>query len=241
MKLRRSMLFIPGNNPAMARDVILYNPDSVMFDLEDAIAITEKDAARIMVHYSLLKNDYASAGIETVVRINPLDSGLGVLDLEAVVPARPNVIRLPKTETAQDIIDVEKEIERIEKEHNIPVGTTKMMAAVESAMGIVHAYEIATASDRLVGIALGGEDYVTNLKTKRYPDGLELLYARSTILNAGRAAGIAVLDTVYSDVNNDEGFNNEAKIIHQLGFDGKSLIHPNQSRAAMETWRFDPA
>ena len=119
------------------------------------------------------------------------------------------------------------EIERIEREAGIPVGTTGMMAAIESANGVLNAVEIARASDRLIGIALGAEDYVTDLKTTR-SDGIELLFARCMILNAARAAGIAALDTVYSDVNNEEGFIAEATLIKKLGFDGKSVINPRQ-------------
>ena len=147
--------------------------------------------------------------------------------LEAVVRAGVQVVRLPKTDSAQDVIDCEREIERIEKEAGIPVGTTGMMAAIESANGVLNAASIAKASDRLIGIALGAEDYVTDLKTTR-SDGIELLFARSMILNAARAAGIAALDTVYSDVNNEEGFVAEATIIKKLGFDGKSIINPRQ-------------
>ena len=119
------------------------------------------------------------------------------------------------------------EIERIERQAGIPVGTTGMMAAIESANGVLHAAEIAHASDRLIGIALGAEDYVTDLKTTR-SDGIELLFARCMILNAARSAGIAALDTVYSDVNNEEGFIAEATLIKKLGFDGKSVINPRQ-------------
>ncbi|HEY8805541.1 MAG TPA: aldolase/citrate lyase family protein, partial [Clostridium sp.] len=146
----------------------------------------------------------------------------------AIVRAQPDVIRLPKTESAQDIIDVENEIERIEKASGIPVGKTKMMAAVEGALGVLNAQEIATASKRLMGIAIGAEDYVTNLKTTRSPGGIELLVARSQILLAARAAGIYALDTVYSDINNEEGFKDEVRLIKQLGFDGKSVINPRQ-------------
>lgn len=230
MKLRRSMLFVPGSNPAVIRDVHIYQPDSVMFDLEDAVAITEKDSARFLVFnmISKFRDYYKKFDIETVVRINPLDSEYGVEDLEFIVRAQPNIIRLPKTETAQDILDVEKHIERIELEAGIPVGTTKMMAAIESPLGAFNAKEIAFSTKRLVGIAIGGEDYVTSMKTNRSPEGVELLAARSMIVMAARAAGISALDTVYSDINNEEGFLNEAKLIKQLGFDGKSLIHPKQ-------------
>lgn len=224
-RLRRTMMFVPGANAAMLRDAPLFGADSVMFDLEDSVSLKEKDTSRALVHFALKTFDYSS--VETVVRVNGLDS-CGALDIEAVVLAGVNVIRLPKTETAQDIVDVEAVIERVERENCIEVGRTRMMAAIESAEGVLNAREIAKASKRLIGIALGAEDYVTNMKTRRYPDGQELFFARSMILHAARAAGIAAIDTVYSDVNNTEGFQNEVRIIKQLGFDGKSVINPRQ-------------
>ncbi|HEP6601831.1 TPA: citrate (pro-3S)-lyase subunit beta [Streptococcus pyogenes] len=224
-RLRRTMMFVPGANAAMLRDAPLFGADSVMFDLEDSVSLKEKDTSRALVHFALKTFDYSS--VETVVRVNGLDS-CGALDIEAVVLACVNVIRLPKTETAQDIVDVEAVIERVERENGIEVGRTRMMAAIESAEGVLNAREIAKASKRLIGIALGAEDYVTNMKTRRYPDGQELFFARSMILHAARAAGIAAIDTVYSDVNNTEGFQNEVRMIKQLGFDGKSVINPRQ-------------
>ncbi|HEP1296145.1 TPA: citrate (pro-3S)-lyase subunit beta [Streptococcus pyogenes] len=224
-RLRRTMMFVPGANAAMLRDAPLFGADSVMFDLEDSVSLKEKDTSRALVHFALKTFDYSS--VETVVRVNGLDS-CGALDIEAVVLAGVNVIRLPKTETAQDIVDVEAVIERVERENGIEVGRTRMMAAIESAEGVLNAREIAKASKRLIGIALGAEDYVTNMKTRRYPDGQELFFARSMILHAARAAGIAAIDTVYSDVNNTEGFQNEVRMIKQLGFDGKSVINPRQ-------------
>ena len=224
-RLRRTMMFVPGANAAMLRDAPLYGADSIMFDLEDAVSLKEKDAARTLVHFALKTFDYSA--VETVVRINGLDT-VGKQDIEAVVLAGVNVIRLPKTETAQDIIDVDEAITLVEESNQIPVGTTKMMAAIESAEGVLNAREIAQASTRLIGIALGAEDYVTNMKTKRYPDGQELFCARNMILHAARAAGIAAIDTVYSDVDNVEGFQAETNLIKQLGFDGKSVINPRQ-------------
>ena len=224
-RLRRSMLFVPGNNPGMIRDAHIYGSDSIMFDLEDSVSINEKDAARFLVYNALSNLKYGNK--ELVVRINDLSSGLGIQDLEAIVRAKPDVIRLPKTECAQDVIDCEREIERIEREAGIPVGTTGMRAAIESGRGVLNAMEIALSSKRLLGIALGAEDYVTDLKTVR-SDGTELFFARCMILNAARAAGIDAIDTVYSDVNNEEGFVKEARLIRQLGFDGKSVINPRQ-------------
>ncbi|WP_341931626.1 citrate (pro-3S)-lyase subunit beta [Streptococcus pluranimalium] len=224
-RLRRTMMFVPGANAGMLRDAPLYGADSIMFDLEDSVSLKEKDTSRALVHFALKTFDYSN--VETVVRVNGLDT-CGALDIEAVVSAGVDVIRLPKTETAQDIIDVEAEIKRVEREYGLEVGSTGMMAAIESAEGVLNAREIAKASDRLIGIALGAEDYVTNMKTRRYPDGQELFFARSMILHAARAAGIAALDTVYSDVNNTEGFQDEVRLIKQLGFDGKSVINPRQ-------------
>ncbi|MBN6078248.1 citrate (pro-3S)-lyase subunit beta [Aggregatibacter actinomycetemcomitans] len=226
MKLRRSMLFVPGSNAAMLSNSFIYKPDSIMFDLEDAVALKEKDTARLLVAHALQHPLYKD--IETVVRVNPLDSEFGVADLNAVVRAGADVVRMPKTETAQDVIDMDREITEIEKACGREVGSTKMLAAIESPLGITQANQIATASKRLVGIALGAEDYVRNLKTERSPEGIELLFARCSILQAARAAGIQAFDTVYSNANNEEGFLKEAALIKQLGFDGKSLINPRQ-------------
>lgn len=226
IKLRRSMLFVPGSNAAMISNTFIYKPDSIMFDLEDAVALKEKDSARILVAHALQHPLYQE--IETVVRVNPLDSEFGLADLNAVVRAGVDVVRMPKTETAQDVIDMDHEITEIEKACGREVGSTKMLAAIESPLGITHANQIATASKRLIGIALGAEDYVRNLKTERSPEGIELLFARCSILQAARAAGIQAFDTVYSNANNEEGFLAEAALIKQLGFDGKSLINPRQ-------------
>jgi len=225
-KLRRTMMFVPGNNPGMIKDAYIYTCDCIMFDLEDSVSYAQKDAARSLVFHALTTIDYGDK--ELVVRVNALNTSIGIDDLEAMVRARIDVIRLPKTETAQDIVFCEEQIERIEKTIGMPVGTTKMMAAIESAEGVLNAPAIAKASKRLIGIALGAEDYVTDLKTSRSPDGIELLFARSMILQAARSAGISALDTVFSDVNDEEGLIAEAKHIKQLGFDGKSVINPRQ-------------
>lgn len=233
-RLRRTMMFVPGSNPGMIKDAYIYGADSLMFDLEDAVAVTEKDSARFLVYNAIKTIDYGDK--ELVVRINGLDTPFGKDDIEAMVRAGIHVIRLPKTERKEDILAVEAVIEEVERKIGREIGSTKMMAAVESPIGVINAYEIATASSRLIGIALGAEDYVTNLKTKRYPDGLELLGARTQIVIAARAAGIYALDTVYSDVDNEEGFRKEVELIKQLGFDGKSVINPRQINPVHEIY-----
>ncbi len=225
-RLRRTMMFVPGNNPSMMQDAHIYGPDSIMFDLEDSVALAEKDAARLLVFHALKTIDYGNC--EKVVRINPLNTPYGARDIEAMVAAGADVIRIAKTETAQDVIDVEREIEAAEKACGAPAGRTLIMAAIESTLGVVNAFAIATASKRLMGIALGAEDYCANLKVSRSKTGEELLFARQSIVVAARAAGVCALDTVFSDVNDQETFKNEVSFIKQLGFDGKSVINPRQ-------------
>ena len=236
-RLRRKMMFLPGNNPSMITDAHIYGPDSVMIDLEDATSVTQKDAARFLVSEALKAIDYKTT--ERVVRINGLDTPFGADDIRAVVKAGVDVIRLPKTDTPDDIIAVDKLITEVEKEIGRE-GQTLMMAAIESARGVLNAKEIALASPRMMGIALGAEDYVTNLKTSRSKHGWELYYAREAIVLAARNAGIYCFDTVYSDVNNMEGFKQEVQFIKDLGFDGKSCIHPKQVRAVHEIYTPTP-
>ncbi|MEX2783625.1 aldolase/citrate lyase family protein [Streptococcus sp. H49] len=226
-RLRRTMMFVPASNPAMLRDANLYGADSIMFDLEDSVSLKEKDSARFLLYQAVKTFDFGDT--ETIVRINDLAAG-GRDDIEAMVRAGIDCIRLPKTETAQDVIDVADAITDVEERIGRPVGSTKIFCAIEGPVGVFNALAIATANERVVGIALGAEDYVTAMKTKRYPekDGEELLFARSMIVHAARAAGIAAVDTVFSDVNDMDNFRREVERIKQLGFDGKSVINPRQ-------------
>lgn len=225
MKLRRSMLFLPGANAAMLSTAFVYKPDSIMFDLEDAVSLREKDSARLLVFHALQLPVYRET--ETVVRINPLNTPFGHLDLEAAVRAGVDVVRLPKTDCAEDVELLEREVERIERACGREVGSTKLMAAIESASGVINALSIAKASPRLIGIALAGFDYVMDMQTER-GDGTELFYARCAVLHAARAAKIDAFDVVWSDLNDEAGFLKEVDLIKRLGFNGKSLINPRQ-------------
>jgi len=205
-RLRRTMMFVPGNNPGMMADAHIYGPDSIMLDLEDSVSMMEKDTARLLVYNAM------------VVRINPLNTPYGKKDIEAVVKAGVHVVRMPKTETADEVREVEAEIEKVEREIGAE-GRTRIMAAIESALGVVNAYDIAISSPRMMGIALGAEDYCANLKTQRSKEGDELRLARETIVVAARAAGIDALDTVFSNLNDMETFRREVEYIKTLGFD----------------------
>lgn len=226
-RLRRTMMFVPASNPGMIRDAVIYGADAVMFDLEDSVSLKEKDTSRFLLFQAIRTLDFGT--VETVVRINSLDMG-GIDDIYAMVRAGIQVVRLPKTETAQDVIDATEYITKAEQACGREIGSTKMMAAIEGPVGVLNAPAIAFASERLIGIALGAEDYVTAMKTRRFPEkgGQELFFARSMILHAARAAGIAALDTVFSNVNDSDTLLKETELIKQLGFDGKSVINPRQ-------------
>ncbi|TLP43158.1 citrate (pro-3S)-lyase subunit beta [Cohaesibacter sp. CAU 1516] len=225
MTLRRSMLFIPGSNAAMLSTAFVFKPDSVMFDLEDAVSLREKDAGRLLVYHTLKSDLYRN--IERVVRINPLSTPFGHDDLQAAIRGGADVIRLPKTETADDVVELERAVEAIEKDCGRAIGSTKLMAAIESASGVVNAVAIAYSSPRMMGIAVAGFDYVTDMQTER-GDGTELFYARCAVLHAARAAKIDAFDVVFPDLNDEEGFLKEVDVIKRLGFNGKSLINPRQ-------------
>jgi citrate lyase subunit beta/citryl-CoA lyase len=219
------MLFIPGSSAAMLSTSFVYGADAVMFDLEDAVSLREKDTARLLVHHALQHPMYQD--IETVVRINPLNTPFGLADLEAVVRAGVKMVRLPKTDKREDVLELEEHIVRIERECDREPGSTKIMAAIESALGVVNAIEIATASSRMEAIALAAFDYVMDMGTSR-GDGSELFYARCAVLHAARVAGIAAYDVVWGDINDEEGFLREVHLAKGLGFNGKSLVNPRQ-------------
>ncbi|EKK21008.1 Citrate lyase beta chain [Fructilactobacillus florum 8D] len=225
-RLRRTMMFVPGNNAGMLKDAGIYGADSIMFDLEDAVSLAEKDSARTLVYEALKTVDYGDT--ELVVRVNGLDTEFVKADVLAMVKAGIDVIRIPKTENAAMIKEMESLVAEAEQRFGRPVGSTHIMAAIESAEGVLNVPAIAKASERMIGVALSAEDYTTDLQTHRYPDGKELEFARNMIIHAARAAHISAFDTVYTDVDNTQGLIDETEYIHQLGYDGKSVINPRQ-------------
>lgn len=224
-RLSRSMMFVPGNSPKMINNCDLYGADSIMFDIEDSIPIAEKDVARILVAEALKSRTYKG---ETVVRINhPTQTPYGIDDLEVILQAKPNLIRMPKTECKEEVELVAAMIDDVEKQNGWVEGTINIIVAIESVRGLYNVREICHAP-RMVAIALGAEDFIADIKTQRTKYGIELYFARSTILMAAREAGIRCIDTVFSDVNDMDGFCDEVTKIRDMGFDGKSCIHPKQ-------------
>ena len=225
-RLRRTMMFLNAQKPGLIKDPYIYKPDSIMLDLEDAVAEKEKDAARFSLFHALKEINYR--GIECIVRINGLDSDLWEEDIRCAVAGGADGIRIPKTETAEDVKKVEKAVEDAEKEFGIEPGKVLIMAALESAKGVLNALDICKASDRLFGIALSGGDYTKDLQTHITGTGVELMGARQHMIIAARAAGVQCFDTVYTDLDDMEGFVKDVEMIHLMGFDGKSIINPRQ-------------
>ena len=225
-RLRRTMMFLNAQKPGLIKDPYIYKPDSIMLDLEDAVAEKEKDSARFSLFHALKEINYR--GIECIVRINGLDSDLWEEDIRCAVAGGADGIRIPKTETAEDVKKVEKAVEEAEKEFGVEPGKVLIMAALESAKGVLNALDICKASDRLFGIALSGGDYTKDLQTHITGTGVELMGARQHMIIAARAAGVQCFDTVYTDLDDMEGFIKDVEMIHLMGFDGKSIINPRQ-------------
>ena len=227
--MRRSMLFLPGNNPNMMINGADLGADSIILDLEDAVSPDEKDTARFLVRSAIA--DMGFAGVEITVRINSIDTAYWKQDLEAIVPLHPDLIMIPKSGTANDILTVDKYIEGIEERCGMERGAVRLIPLIETALGVENAYAIASACPRVAAIFLGGEDLTADLRCKRTKAGNEIDYARKRLVVAARAAGVDVYDTPFTDVNDDEGIIVDAEYAKSLGSTGKSAIAPRHVKA----------
>ncbi|MFQ6615492.1 MAG: aldolase/citrate lyase family protein [Fidelibacterota bacterium] len=228
-RFRRSRLYVPGNQPKLMLNAGIHGPDAIILDLEDSVAPGEKEATRFVVRNALRSVDFF--GAERMVRINQGDRGLE--DLFFIVPHNVHVVLIPKSEGADQIREVDSRARAIAEEsgRKDPV---YLMPIVETARGVLKALEIAEASARNVALAIGLEDYSADLGTERTEGGRESFMARTTVVNAARAAGIQAIDSVFSDVDDVEGLRRFVKDGKSLGFDGVGCIHPRQIRVIHE-------
>lgn len=222
--MRRSMLFLPGNNPNMLINGNCLGADSVIFDLEDAVSPDEKDAARILVRNTMRYMDFR--GCEIIVRINSIDTPYWQKDIDAILPYTPGLILLPKTGSTADVLAADTYISQAEEKLGIKSGTVGLMPLIETALGVENAFAIASASSRVKALFLGAEDLTADLQCKRTKEGREIEYARTRLVMAARAAGVDVYDTPFTDVNDDEGIEMDAMLAKSLGFSGKASISP---------------
>ncbi len=232
--LRRSRLYLPGNEPKFMVNAGLHRPDAVILDLEDSVHPGQKDAARLVVRNALRCVDFM--GAERMVRINQFPLGLD--DLDVVVPESPDLILIPKVEGADDVLRVHEHIAEIQ---NRPGTSSRiwLMPILESALGIEFAFEIASAADSVVALTIGLEDYTADLGVRKTKEGDESAFARARLVNAAKAAGIQAIDSVYSDVADMDGLLSWARRSRAMGFDGMGCIHPRQI-APIHTG-FDPS
>ncbi len=228
------MMFMNAQKPGLIKDAYIYGCDSIMLDLEDAVAENQKDAARFSLYHALTTIDYGKT--EVIVRINGLDTPHWQEDIRVCVAGGADGIRIAKCESAADVKAVEAAVEAAEKEFGVEVGHTLLMAALESPKGVLNAYEICSASDRMFGVAISGGDFRKCMQTKFDPSGIDMLVARGQMLMAARAAGIQCFDTVFTDLDDNEGFEAEVRQNKAMGFDGKSLINPKQIRLVHEVF-----
>jgi len=235
-RLRRSRLYLPGNEPKYFINAGLHAPDAIILDLEDSVHPAEKDAARVLVRNALRAVDFARA--ERMVRINPLP--LGLADLEEVVPEAPDVILIPKVEHAEQVLEVERHLREIQQ-RVAQERVLWLMPILESALGIENAFAIASASQRLCALTIGLEDYTTDLGVARSAEGTESLFARQRMVNAARAAGVQAIDSVFSDVADMEGLRTWGRASRALGFEGMGCIHPLQISVIHEAFAPTPA
>lgn len=232
-RLRRTMMFLSAQKPSLIKDAYIYGCDSLMFDLEDAVAENQKDAARFSLYHTLKTIDYGST--ERIVRINGLDTPHWREDIRVCVTAGCDGIRIAKTERAQDVWDVVEHIEKAEKEFDRELGSTLVMSALESPLGILNSYEICKAApERMLGVAISGGDYRRCLQAGVSKSGIEMLGGRAQMIISARAAGVQCFDTVFTDLDDMEGFRQEVIQNKEMGFDGKSLISPKQIKIVHE-------
>lgn len=221
--LRFSRLYLPGNSPKLMLNAGIHKPNGLILDLEDAVAPSKKFEARFLVRNALRSLNFY--GSERMVRINQLPEGLN--DLDFVIPHNTNLILVPKCESPDDLIQINNKIIELKEKHGID-NDVWLMPIIESAKGVMNAYKIAEATDNVVAMAIGLEDYTADIGTSRTFEGKESFFARSMLVTAAIAAGIQPIDSVFSDVADLVGLAENVRKSKSLGFVGMGCIHPRQ-------------
>jgi citrate lyase subunit beta/citryl-CoA lyase len=229
------MLYVPGNMPGMLQNIPVFEADGVMIDLEDAVPLAEKEAARLLTRNYL--RSYQDRNQELFVRINALDTPYAADDLREILPALPDGIRLPKADNPELVERLDTLLTEQEEQLGLPLGHFKIIPSIESAQGVLNCVATAKASARLVALAFGAEDYTASMEINRTKSGEELFSARTQVVWAAKAAGVQAIDSIFSDVNDMEALRAETVLVKRLGFTGKSLVNPRQIEVVHEVFR----
>lgn len=232
-RLRRSVLFVPGDSMRKISKAVQLDVDTLILDLEDGVAANRKEEARRTVVEALGTLDFGRR--ERLVRLNPFASswpgsleGLPAVDLQATIETRPDGYVIPKVDTPEQIRLVSSYLDRVEEQHGWPPNSIRLLVMIETAQGLVNLKEIAQASPRLEALVFGAEDFASDLGAKRTPAGWEVFYARSAIVTIAAAYRLQPVDMVFVDLNDLQGLEEECRFARQLGFSGKTIIHPRQ-------------
>ena len=230
-QFRFSRLYLPGNTPSMMLNAGIHDPNGIILDLEDSVAYNKKKEAQLIVRNALRGINFY--GAERMVRINQFPKGLE--DIKFLIPHNVHMLLVPKCEGGNQIKQLEEKIEEVKRQYKIdrPV---LLMPIIESALGVEKAFEIATASENVVAMAIGLEDYTADLGTRRTNEATESFYARTRMVNACKAAGIQAIDSVFSDVGDMDALKENVKISKGLGFEGMGCIHPRQIKVIHESF-----
>lgn len=229
MNRLRTMLFCPASQPKLFLNVSVFHPDAILFDLEDAVALSEKDSARDLLCAAIGQLDFGNSAL--FVRINALTTPFGEDDVRAVVPAGIRHLRLAMCQSPEDVHRLDRLLCEVETACGIPLGSVKIQCSIETAKGVLNARDTVAASPRVISLSFGAEDYTRSMGTSRSRSALELSYARSYLPVVAAEAGITAIDTVWSDLEDEAGFADEVACAKALGFGGKSCIHPSQIAA----------
>ena len=224
--LIRTSLYASGTSPVNMLQAVFYNQDCMVYDLEDSVPLADKDAARFLV--CNMVRHMRPKDKNVLIRVNGIYSVYFDEDLEASVRARPDALRIPKVETADEVHMICEKVTAIEKAAGIPIGSTKLWCNIESHIGVLNARAIAEADERVEVLALGAEDFTASMHARGTKPGWEIFFARNAVLMACRAAGKKCVDAVFSDINDAEGLKVDGEMTKTLGFDGKTVVHPRQ-------------
>lgn len=223
---RRSLLFMPGDSLRKIRKATTLPVDSIIMDLEDGVALSQKEAAREVVAQALTELDFG--GRERMVRINPVDTSFSRRDLEATIDAGPDGYVIPKVESAEDLHSVSHYLDEVERDRGWPRGLLRILAIIETARGVMHLPEIAAATTRLDALMFGAEDLAGDMGATRTRAGWEVFYARSAVVTAAAAYQLQAIDTVFIDLTDLDGLADECQLARLMGYAGKMAIHPRQ-------------
>ncbi len=236
--LRRAMLFMPGDSLRKIEKAIGLGADSIVMDLEDGVAFSQKAAARHTIVQALQTLDFGRS--ERLVRMNPVGSELAEDDLRSTITGRPAGYVLPKAEFAEQVEMLAEFLTLEERARGWPAGQIKILPIVETALGVMNVREIALADPRVDALLFGAEDLAGDMGAVRTSAGWEVFYARSAVVMAAKAYRLQAIDQVYFDLNNLEGFEAECQTGRQMAYDGKMVIHPRQAEIAQRVFAPSP-